>query len=171
MARSPGDLRRDDSEQAREQFAERRIGERLRKRDAPLRSNGRDRTKDECGAPPDVAVARLPPGSDEDSGYDREQRCPGRVVMVEAERNECRDEQNPSADAEHPCEDARGETEDDGEQIRHLTKSQTATARMNAAKSNSIVRVWILCCSAVAPATDTAAGSPTRAAYVTRTSP
>ena len=84
--------------------------------------------------------------------------------VTEPERDQRRHEEKPAADAEHPGEHARDEPKCNGECVGHLTNSQTATARMKAAKDNSIVRVCKRCCNAVAPATDTAAGRPTRAA-------
>jgi len=65
----------------------------------------------------------------------------------------------------------RSQAQDDGEHVRHLTKSQIAMPSRKTANSSSIVRVRSRCCNAVAPTTETAAGSPTSAAYSTRTSP
>ena len=80
------------------------------------------------------------------------------------EHNRGRNEEDAAADTEHAGEHARDEAERDCERICHLTNSQTATASMKPAKSNSTVRVRRRCCSAVAKATEPAAGSPTSAA-------
>ncbi len=110
---------------------------------------------------PCLEFAQVPGG---DRGHDREQRGPGRLMLLEPEPEEHRNEQEPAADPEHPGEDA-GETADhDGDRVGHETTSQAATPTSRTAKRYDTSLSWSLRWSAVPPIAPSAAGMPTSAA-------
>src|SRR2546425_11092356 len=94
------------------------------------------------------------------------------MSLVQPEREQRRDEEDPPADAQQPGHDPGGEAEAHGcERDGHWMSRRTPTTTRSAEKRSEISRRRRRCWSAAPAAAPTAAGSPTRAASETSTWP